>query len=115
MQQSPKLIVGFDCDQSALASSVKQSQGSAARSQSLRKGLLKGLLSGHGSCCLYSDDTHYSDEYETDDEFFVEGSEDSEEHQSSDMVACSSSPASGLSQSSPIDIPYKRWEIYCCC
>jgi hypothetical protein len=105
MQQSPKLIVGFDCDQSALASSPKPQHGP------VKKGLLKCLLSGQGSC-LYSDETHYSDEYETDDEFF-EGSDlaDSDEHQlSSESACCSSSPASGsLSRSSePIDIPYKR-------
>jgi hypothetical protein len=101
------MIIGFDCNQSAPASSGKPPQGSA---RSLQKGLLKGLLSSQGSC-LYSDETHYSDEYETDDEFFVEGSDDlmSEEHQSS-QFACSSPPASGSpSQSSePIDIPYKK-------
>lgn len=102
---SPKVVVGFQCSQPCHVSTPERRAAPQRGWSLLSRALQQNQPSQH------CDSAHYSDEYETDDEFFCEEEEDAEEQQQhcspSNSSVCSSQHAA-LSSSDPIDIPYKR-------
>lgn len=99
-----KTVVGFEC---ANLSQITGRQQRRAPAQRPRSSLLsKAFASQQPS---QSFEAHYSDEYETDDEFFESDTEHhSMQTMSSESSACSPSSSVSLASSEPIDIPYKR-------
>lgn len=105
-------VVGFQCSPQQPKASLCKPQGQEAARRS-PPGLLSAeiqrssIVSPHG---LHTQLSDYSDEYETDDEFFL-GDDGREESQGS---STDSSSSFGMATSAPINIPYKRWVVLWC-
>lgn len=114
MKGSPRVVVGFQCSptcQEGTGSTTQRRLPPQKSCSLLSIALQQNLSSQH--CDGHA---HYTDEYETDDEFFCEEDEDAEAQQHEGSHCSSSSScsdaslcaAASLCSSDPIDIPYKR-------